>query len=59
MKNLELNQMEELQGGSCEVAVASYFAAIVIGALSGPFGWAVVASITVASIGVVDGCIAE
>lgn len=57
MKNLELNQMEELQGGSCEVAVGSYFATIAICALSGPFGWAVLASITVASIGVVDGCV--
>ena len=61
MKTLDLNQMENLQGGdvSCGLALGGYAATIIIGALAGPIGWAFIASVAVASVGVVDGCIAN
>jgi hypothetical protein len=58
MKTLELNKMETLQGGSCAISAGSYAATIVICALSGPFGWVAMASIAIASVGLVDGCLA-
>lgn len=51
--------MENLQGGDCGLALGGYFATIIIGALAGPIGWAFIASVAVASVGVVDGCIAN
>lgn len=59
MKKLELNQMENLHGGGCGLALGGYAATIIIGALAGPIGWAFIASVAVASVGVVDGCIAN
>jgi hypothetical protein len=59
MKTLELNQMENVEAGSCEVAGGAYVATIIICAASGPFGWAALASLAVASIGLVDGCIMD
>lgn len=59
MRTLNLKEMEELDGGSCGFAVAAYGATIVIGALAGgPFGYCF-ASIVVASLGVLDGCVAS
>jgi len=59
MKTLKLNQMELVEGGDCGLALGGYAATIIIGALAGPIGWAFIASVAVASVGVVDGCIAN
>ena len=51
MKQLEFNQMEKIEGGSCRVAAGAYSATIT----AGPLG----ASMTVAVIGLVEGCFVE
>lgn len=57
MKKLELNQMENLEGGltaSCGLALAGYGAVIVFG---GPAGWGLLISGILASASVVDSCL--
>ena len=39
MKNLELNQMENLQGGDCSDGEGAVAAAAGIGWVLGPIGW--------------------
>ena len=57
MKKIELNQMENLEGGlskSCTLALISYGAVIVLG---WPMTWGLGISMILASAGVVDGCL--
>ena len=59
MKNLELNQMENLQGGtvsSCELALAVSAGGIILMALQ-PFSWFVVGGVVLESISIAGSCL--
>ncbi|WP_445712220.1 hypothetical protein [Flavobacterium sp.] len=60
MKNLNVNQMENLEAGgnvSCGIAVATSLFGIAACAATGPFGWIAGATIFGSALSVVDGCI--
>ncbi|MBT8244549.1 hypothetical protein [Winogradskyella sp.] len=59
MKNLELNQMEEVQGGACTVGIALAFVGVTILAASNPAGWLALASFATISGGMANACISE
>ena len=60
MKKLELNQMENLNGGvdSCTLALGVAAGGIILMAFQ-PFSWFVVGGVVLESISIVGSCLAE